>query len=35
MRWQTYNRQLEKFDALDSALDSGIFALLAKFEGRK
>ena len=34
MRWATYNRYVERFDAYEAILDEGTFELVAKFMGR-
>jgi hypothetical protein len=34
MRWRTYSRYVERFEAYEDILDSGIPALLAKLKGR-
>jgi hypothetical protein len=34
MRWRTYNRSEDQFDAHEAALDRGTFALIAKFIAR-
>jgi hypothetical protein len=33
MRWSTYNRQVERYDAYEDILDRGTFALMAKLMG--
>jgi hypothetical protein len=34
MRWRTYNRYVERYDAYEDILDQGIIPLMAKFLGR-
>jgi hypothetical protein len=34
MRWHTYNRYVDRYDAYEAILDRGTFALIAKFMGR-
>jgi hypothetical protein len=34
MRWRTYNRYVERYDAYDDILDQGIVPLIAKLMGR-
>ena len=33
MRWSTYNRHVERYDAYEDILDRGTFALMAKLMG--
>lgn len=35
MRWRTYNRLVDKFDAYEEILDGGIAELIGKFLGYK
>jgi hypothetical protein len=34
MRWRTYNRYVERYDAYEDVLNSGIVDFAAKFMGR-
>jgi hypothetical protein len=34
MRWHTYNRHVERYDAYEDILDEGTFELMAKLLGR-
>ena len=34
MRWRTYQRHVDKFDAYEDILDEGTFALMARLMGR-
>jgi hypothetical protein len=35
LRWHTYNRYVDRYDAYEAILDQGTFALIAKFLGPK
>ena len=34
MKWHTYNRHVERYDAYEDILDEGTFELMAKLLGR-